>query len=153
MQDINTVQIVGCVTMPPRRATTQNGRGMTEIEIESVNGQDRSGQPLIAMVRFVLWDAQGGEQYANLPVGQMVLVSGSLKGEIKPSNKGGTYNRIEIKVASLTVLPYKREPIAAGLTGAEQFGEQAQENPYSYPPQRQTPPPQGNAPRYGGFGQ
>lgn len=133
--DINTLQIVGCVTMQPRRASTKAGNGLTEIEIESLNGQDRNGNNIVSIVRFTLWDAQGGEMYANLQVGQMLLVCGSLRGEIRQSSKGGSFVHLELKPTSVTILPQTRQPISVSV-------------PQQQPPQQ----PQGQGQFGGGYG-
>ncbi len=100
MITMNSVQLVGKVTLPPRVRTLKSGTKLADVGLgvaENVKKQDGSWDRKMHFVDLILWDQLAEMAGSHIKKGDGLLVQGSLHYESWEDKEGKKRNKIRVK--------------------------------------------------------
>lgn len=108
MISMNTVQLLGKITLAPRVRELKNGTKVAEIGVgipENFKKQNGEWANRMHFVEVVVWDRQAEYAEQHLHKGDGLLVQGALQYDSWEDKDGGKRSKVKVKARRLQSVP------------------------------------------------
>lgn len=108
MINLNSVQLLGKVTLEPKVRTLQSGSKVAEIGLgipENYRTKDGEWSSRMHFVDVVLWNEQAELAEKRLKKGEGLLVQGSLQYESWETKDGGKRSKVKVRAQRIQTVP------------------------------------------------